>query len=130
MLVGAIDNGEKHSVVWGDAYVDGDGGGIFTEEAILAGDPTLIFEAKENAELLPLADEDAEPNYGEIVTYLDITDPSESEIRLTAIYTPGIVDQENEELSDAAWVNSYGGYVSWDALEAGSPLVYVKGAKL
>lgn len=130
LLVGSIENGTTHDLVWGDSYVDGYIAGVFTEKEILAGHPTVIFEAKANLDGLPLAGEEVENNYGEVVTYLDMDDPAESPLRLTVTYTPGNIDQESGELSEAAWVNSYGGYIAWDNLLNSSPLVYAKGSKL
>jgi hypothetical protein len=122
LIAGAIDNGKASNVVWGDAFTE-EGHDVFSEETILAGDPTLLFQADENPTLAPLVGAELEANYGETVTY----DDEHEDIRLTVTYTPGIIDQESGELSEAGWVNSYGGWTTWDKLVKANPAVIVKG---
>jgi hypothetical protein len=125
LIPGAITDGQAHHVVWTDANTQGELRDAFDPQAIIDGDFTVLFEAEANPELRPLDGVESEGNYGEVVTYVDPTDPSEEPERLTATFTPGFIDEATGELGEAAWMNSYGGYIS--SVEDHDPLVYVKG---
>jgi hypothetical protein len=122
LLVGHVDEEGQHGAVWGDVYTE-DGSENFTAERILAGNAEVIYEAPAAGSDLSTAAVSARP--GQVVTY----DDGDWGIRLTATYTPGILDLDGQ-LDQTSWTNSYGGGVSQAIIAASNPVVLVPGMSI
>jgi len=127
LIPGDVTKGKADDLVWGDAFVDGDGADTFAEERILAGEPKLVHEAGSNPHFIALVGETAEQRFGEVLTFMTAEDGWDFAERVTVVYTPGLINPTTGEMDEGHWINSYGTWFKPEDVLAGDPQVIAKG---
>lgn len=122
LVPGHYENGEFVGAVWTDSY--GEDGGVYDVaiDQILEGDPEVIYEAPEPQEIpAGTLDMFEERLYGAIVLVEDMFGE-----KAVAMFVPGCI--ADGEITDASWVNSYGGYFTQEEIEKSALALLVKGS--